>query len=1589
MRNTVLTYIDRFRHDRRQRLVLGSVLLILALTVAILVYWQLRLSGIAMTNETYCGYEEHPHTEDCYETTLICGLEEIEGHVHDETCYDEDGNLVCELEETEGHIHSEECYETTLICELPEHTHTVDCLVDLEADIETAVDWEATLPELTGDLRTDIVNIAYSQIGYAESAANYTLAEDGITHLGYTRYGAWYGGLYFGSEYSNWDSMFVAFCLDYAGVAEELTYNSGAFAWSVELSELGYYQSADAYTPEIGDVAFIDTDLDGRADVTAIVVAIDETITVIQGNYVDGVALVEYTLDETILGYANVTYTEETEDEEITLDESDEIITEEIEELDVSAEDFATLEFVGEDYIITVSYGEDAALPDGTELVAYEYAQDSENFLARYTEAAELYGWEDSDETAPYHGFRLFNIGLYYDGTEIEPAAAVTVTVTYTGETDAASVSVTHFGDTATETLDATLDQGADSQSVTFTADGFSEYGIMLTSLAANVNTALFSDLTTEQLSALQIEIDNTITEDGKLTAYLYYLDGDDKYYVTDDSGNYYISGYTKDEVEYTVTYTWYRSKEPYLTDSEGKLETYPATGYADTSTANYNYLVSTSTSGIGATVSDNCCTVGNYVFYYYYVEVKIDGTTYACDPVYASVAGAASYVAIEPSADGTTLNAVLYDSDGNVVTAGGNYTYTYTWYQSQSYEAAEGTTVDDAPYANTIADTYDYVSVKTGTGSNYATLTLTGDDPFYFYYVTVRLNYNPPDDDLTTTYNATAKGYEDWAYAGYINTSDTYTAVIVDNISSNGTFDAVLYDKDGNVVSGNLSYTWYKSDKEYLTTSSSTIYSDQTRPANSDISYSEVTDEDVRIDNTVNVAKDSGGLHYYKVVITAPDGKTTYESAVKYVQYSDQIENGGFEYSSGNTEKGNPYWSTTNGYYSENHASYYGYRKIELGTYGTYDNSISLGTYGLAYSQVGTDKHFVELNATEASTLYQTVITAPGTIYYWNVYHQNRSYNTSTNEEYQVGEPVNVTLTDGTTGTLTKYETTGTDSMYVIIMSDEDAEKLLAEVDKGVYGSQQDAIDAAVKAIMDLNKTTSNGSVVGNDENGEISDCYSGTFSVTDGFVSITLWQVTTTKVVTRVILTNSSGIRIDISNLSAEDSAKYSAEYSEENGWAVLSSTSNSVTTEYGYYQISDWVEYSGSYTVPDGQYLTRFFFAAASTYGNNNSAGNFIDSVSLTASAKYTIEYWVWDSTQKKYIIKDSNDTETGSVSPYTLVSASKLGNYSNYVVVGSVTGSASGGEDPSTFDSSTTTSIRVDAYTNYLSIYLNDTGVTAKKVISGLSSAALNAINETVNFTITDSSSTPTITSLSVTLSNTDNASVYEKNLVTGTYTISESDYSTELLDGKYLWVKAEATGTNITDNNGTYSFTLDSNNTSQTITFTNYYLPVVTLKKVDSTDSTELSGVKFAMYKIENETKYYYKSCDDTTHKIEWSSSSIELTTDGSGEIKFSALPDGIYYLKEIATIDGYNTLTETLSFTVSGGTITAVEGNAISVDTTTDPYGLTIIVKNDPGVELPETGGISLPMAYAVGSLMIIISAALLILRRNKKSIHE
>ncbi len=278
MKNTVNAYAEKFKHMRGMRRGVTGVLLVLALVVSCGVFWVLHSDGAAMVNETFCGMEEHSHEETCYEKVFVCGDEE-----------------------TGDHVHGDACYEEQLICDIPEHTHTVACITDETADVETAADWEATLPgNLTGNWADDVVAVAKSQVGYAESETNFRLAEDDGTRQGYTRYGAWYG-----NAYGDWDAMFVSFCLHYAKLPESaFPEDGGAYAWAVALKEEGLYLDACDQVPGSGDIVFFDQGGNGQADRVGIVEKVDsdsEQIQVIEGDSNDAVQENVYQMEDGIV----------------------------------------------------------------------------------------------------------------------------------------------------------------------------------------------------------------------------------------------------------------------------------------------------------------------------------------------------------------------------------------------------------------------------------------------------------------------------------------------------------------------------------------------------------------------------------------------------------------------------------------------------------------------------------------------------------------------------------------------------------------------------------------------------------------------------------------------------------------------------------------------------------------------------------------------------------------------------------------------------------------------------------------------------------------------------------------------------------------------------------------------------------------------------------------------------------------------------------------------------------------------------------------------------------------------------------------
>lgn len=197
------------------------------------------------TGELLCT--EHEHTDDCYtlEEVLVCGQEEGEPEETDDgaALYDRDENSAEEsnfAEEPETvadpepekeatkpetddeidtgytvHHHTAECYGKVLICGKEEHTHTAECLINPNAEIDA--EYDAKTPARTdADWAQDMVLVAQSQLGYTESKAD--VDEDGN---GYTMY----ADQYYKDKpmvYADWDCTFVAYCLYHAGVPQDI-----------------------------------------------------------------------------------------------------------------------------------------------------------------------------------------------------------------------------------------------------------------------------------------------------------------------------------------------------------------------------------------------------------------------------------------------------------------------------------------------------------------------------------------------------------------------------------------------------------------------------------------------------------------------------------------------------------------------------------------------------------------------------------------------------------------------------------------------------------------------------------------------------------------------------------------------------------------------------------------------------------------------------------------------------------------------------------------------------------------------------------------------------------------------------------------------------------------------------------------------------------------------------------------------------------------------------------------------------------------------------------------------------------------------
>lgn len=325
MKNVGRIYLDKHKKFRLDSKKLATVFVVSAFIVAIVVFWWLKLVGITVTGEAFCGLSEHKHSGECYISEVICGFDEALTTLYEEST---DDTSLSDEETAEAHTHTEECYDVTLVCTKTEHTHTEECFPDKTADMETVSDWLATLKdvEITNNIPENLVAVALSQVGYEESGNNFEYDSDGNPN-GYTRYGEWYG-----NPYGKWNTMFVAFCLHYSNInnAAELK-ASGAETMRLAWQQRGVYEAKDEYTPERGDVVFLDTDGDEKADSTAIITSVsDESFVVVMGDSNNRVETKSIEKSDDVMGYGLTGELSFAEDKEV--DKEKEELPPEIEE---------------------------------------------------------------------------------------------------------------------------------------------------------------------------------------------------------------------------------------------------------------------------------------------------------------------------------------------------------------------------------------------------------------------------------------------------------------------------------------------------------------------------------------------------------------------------------------------------------------------------------------------------------------------------------------------------------------------------------------------------------------------------------------------------------------------------------------------------------------------------------------------------------------------------------------------------------------------------------------------------------------------------------------------------------------------------------------------------------------------------------------------------------------------------------------------------------------------------------------------------------------------------------------------------------
>ena len=207
----------------------------------------------------------------------------------------------------------------------------------------------------------------------------------------------------------------------------------------------------------------------------------------------------------------------------------------------------------GNMYLITVTYGADAGIPENAALAVEEILAASDMYDLYISKAEAALGMAAG--TASY--IRLFDISIIDpDAPDVkyQPAegAAVEVSIEL-ADSASEALNVVHFADEAD--AGKTISAETEGQTVRFQADGFSVYGVVSSGATADLNGKTFAIINTYTNNAIQAKPlsggsnklaaeavtfdDMYVHANNDITLWTFLSAGNGKYYIQADTGEY------------------------------------------------------------------------------------------------------------------------------------------------------------------------------------------------------------------------------------------------------------------------------------------------------------------------------------------------------------------------------------------------------------------------------------------------------------------------------------------------------------------------------------------------------------------------------------------------------------------------------------------------------------------------------------------------------------------------------------------------------------------------------------------------------------------------------------------------------------------------------------------------------------------------------------------------------------------------------------------------------------------------------------------------------------------------------------------